>query len=80
MNPLKTLSVQQAAIATGMPQDMVYRLIDSGAVNANKVGRVWRIQEASLLNWIEQSQKRPAPTVDDDGEQFGLTDADRVFS
>jgi excisionase family DNA binding protein len=81
MNALKTLSVEEAVVQTGMSQDMVYRLIDSGAVNANKVGRLWRIQEVSLLRWIEQSQGKPAPVVEDDeGAQFGLTKEDRVFS
>lgn len=82
MNPaLKTLSISDVVEATGMDRDMVYRLVSSGAVNAAKVGRNWRVQEISLLAWIETSQATPAPVGDDDqGAQFGLTKDEQVFN
>ncbi len=80
MNALKTLSVQQAVTATGMSDELIYRLIRLGKVNANRVGRVWRIQEVSLVQWIEQSQGRQMTATSPEAEKFGLSEDEQVFS
>ena len=55
---LKTLSVPDAIAATGMPQTAIYRLIKEGAVTANRIGRRWRISEASLEAWVTKRAAR----------------------
>lgn len=57
---LKTLSVTDAMRATNMSRDAIYELITSGAVAANRVGRNWRIKEASLEAWVNQTATPPS--------------------
>jgi excisionase family DNA binding protein len=53
---LKTLSVTEAAQATGMPADAIRRLLDSGEIAGNRLGRKWRVSAASLDAWVNRTQ------------------------
>lgn len=57
---LKTLSVSEASNETGMPRETIRRLLESGAVSGNRIGRNWRVSEASLIAWINRTPS-PAP-------------------
>lgn len=53
------LSTGEAAEILGLTLRTVYRLIDSGALPAYRFGRVIRIQETHLLDYIERSRIQP---------------------
>lgn len=83
MNAYATVTVSAAMALANLPQTLIYRLIQTGQIKANRITPrgAWRIQRVSLLAWIEQSQGHPSPVVrDDDAEALGLTPDDLVFS
>lgn len=83
---LRTLSISQAVAATGIPRVTLYRLCESGQLQANRPsprGR-WRISEQSLQDWIQHSAPatpRAEPRDDDKAfrERFPEVSDERVF-
>lgn len=56
---LRTLSVTEAAKETGMTAATIRRLLDTGAVAGNRIGKNWRVSAASLSAWINRT---PTPS------------------
>jgi excisionase family DNA binding protein len=54
---VRLLTVKELAMKTGIPKWRWHSLLASGCGPAAlRVGRTWRVSEASLLAWIEQQQ------------------------
>jgi excisionase family DNA binding protein len=53
------MSTPAVAEYLGLNTRTVYRLIDEGELRAHKFGRVIRVQEADLLDFIEKSRIEP---------------------
>jgi excisionase family DNA binding protein len=46
------LTVEEAAELLRIPRSTVYKLAELGKIPAQKVGRHWRFNYATLINWI----------------------------
>jgi excisionase family DNA binding protein len=53
------LGTPEAAERLGITQRTLYRLIDEGQISAYKMGRVFRVKEADLEAFLEQSRVTP---------------------
>lgn len=85
MNALRTLSITEAVTETGIPRATLYRLVESGQVKGNRAssrGR-WRVQMASLVEWIQNAPKDEQPVEEQPSqrsrdqklrEDFGITE------
>ena len=53
------MSTGDAAVRLGITVRTLYRLIDEGAIPAYKFGRVIRLQQAEVDNFIEAARVQP---------------------
>lgn len=56
-------SVEDVAKHLGIARDTVYRWIESKALPAHKIGRLWKFKLSESDEWV-----RSGSTTDDDGE------------
>lgn len=54
------LSIEQAAEVLGVDYKTVYRLVRSGEIPAGRVGRIYRIQQADLEAYFENTKRTVA--------------------
>lgn len=47
------LTVQEAANFLGVCDTVVYRLLRAGDIHGRKIGKMWRIRKADLLDYFE---------------------------
>ncbi|MEX2324267.1 MAG: helix-turn-helix domain-containing protein [Nitriliruptoraceae bacterium] len=57
--PTEWLSTKEAARRLGITPRTLYRLIDDGQLTAYKFGRVIRLQESDVEQFIDQSRIQP---------------------
>ncbi len=57
--PITWMSTPDVAKYLGVNTRTVYRLIDEGELPAHKIGRVIRLQESDVLEFIERSRITP---------------------
>lgn len=57
---MAALTVGQAAVRLACSTKTIYRLIESRAVRAFRVGRAWRIDDADLEHYVAYSRSVPA--------------------
>ncbi len=50
--PSEILTVEEAADLLKIPRSSVYKLAQQGKIPAQKVGKHWRFNRKTLLNWI----------------------------
>ena len=56
-------SVEDVAKHLGIARDTVYRWIESKALPAHKIGRLWKFKLSEVDEWV-----RSGRAIDDDGE------------
>lgn len=56
-------SVEDVAKHLGIARDTIYRWIESKALPAHKVGRLWKFKLSEVDEWV-----RSGSATDDDGE------------
>lgn len=62
---LKTISVTQAAEATGIPAKTIRRMLERGDIAGNRAGgKVWRVSVASLEAWVNTKAGAEKPSAD----------------
>jgi excisionase family DNA binding protein len=61
------LTVTEAVQQTGMPAAAIRRLLESGQVAGNRIGKVWRVSADSLAAWIHRT---PSPSPVHDAKSF----------
>jgi excisionase family DNA binding protein len=54
------LTVTEAVQQTGMPAAAIRRLLESGQVAGNRIGKVWRVSADSLAAWIHRTPTPPS--------------------
>jgi excisionase family DNA binding protein len=57
--PVRWLSTKDASDRLGITLRSLYRLIDEGELNAYRIGRVIRLQEADLDQFLEDCRIEP---------------------
>jgi len=57
---MAALTVGQAAVRLACSTKTIYRLIESRAVRAFRVGRAWRIDDVDLEHYVAYSRSVPA--------------------
>jgi excisionase family DNA binding protein len=57
----KYLTTKEAALLIGFSSDYVRRLVSTGKIKAEKLGKVWLIKPSSLLK-IKRQRKKKEPT------------------
>jgi excisionase family DNA binding protein len=62
---LRTLTLAEAHAATGIPVKSLRRLVVSGKLSGVRVGKNWRVTEASLIAFVQHTpQVEPVKTND----------------
>lgn len=57
--PIRWLSTAEAAKTLGITARTLYRFIDEGHLTAYRIGRVIRLQESDITQFIEASRIEP---------------------
>jgi len=67
--PERWVSVQDVADHLGVNKDTIYKWIESRALPAHKVGRLWKFQLAEIDEWVRSGGAASTfGTSADDGE------------
>lgn len=53
------LTPEQAAAKLQINEQTVRKFLRSGELRGSYIGRVWRIPESALIEWVESKQNRP---------------------
>lgn len=53
------LTPEQAAAKLQINEQTVRKFLRSGELRGSYIGRVWRIPESALIEWLESKQNRP---------------------
>ena len=64
------LNVEEAADLLRIPRSSVYKLAQEGKIPAQKVGRHWRFNRVTLLNWVAGQVNFEGKKVDIEGLDF----------
>lgn len=70
-NILRTMTVTEAAEATGIPAESIRRPLDRGELAGNKIGTKWYVSAASLEHWVNHrrgNEPKPEPSAFSDVE------------
>ena len=66
--PERWVSVQEVADHLGVNKDTVYKWIDSRALPAHKVGRLWKFQLGEIDAWVRDGKAGEQMERRNDGE------------
>jgi excisionase family DNA binding protein len=53
------LTAADVAARCGVSLDVVYRLLDEGAIPARRIGRQWRVHPEALETWLRNADAHP---------------------
>lgn len=65
------LTIQEASRYLRVPLSSLYKLVKTGKVPCQKVGRHWRFRRQAIDHWLEETERQVAPRKTRMGEDRG---------
>jgi len=60
------LTIDELAEYLRISKSTIYKLVRSGKIPGQKIGRHWRFRKVAIDQWLEETRTRDSNTVGDD--------------